>query len=43
MEMDLLHNCMKETLRMHPPLVLLMRKVKKPVQYKEYTIPAGDM
>lgn len=43
MEMDLLHNCMKETLRMYPPLILLMRKVKTDITYRGYTIPAGDI
>ncbi len=38
-EMELLHNCMKETLRMHPPLIMLMRKCLEPIQYKGYTIP----
>lgn len=28
--MDLLHACMKESLRMHPPLIFLMRKVLEP-------------
>lgn len=29
-KMDLMHACMKETLRMHPPLIFLMRKVLEP-------------
>lgn len=29
-KMDLLHAAMKETLRMHPPLIFLMRKVLEP-------------
>lgn len=29
-KMNLLHACMKETLRMHPPLIFLMRKVLEP-------------
>lgn len=29
-EMNTLHACMKETLRMHPPLIFLMRKVLEP-------------
>jgi sterol 14-demethylase len=52
-EMTLLHNCMKETLRMYPPLIMLMRQVIKPVTYKckdkktgkpvSYTVPKGDV
>lgn len=45
-KMELLHNCMREALRMHPPLVLLMRKCKKDVvikaKGKEYVVPEGD-
>ena len=45
-EMDLLHNCMREALRMHPPLVLLMRKCKKDVEVrsggKSFVVPGGD-
>mmetsp|Transcript_8466 Transcript_8466/g.10749 ORF Transcript_8466/g.10749 Transcript_8466/m.10749 type:complete len:392 (+) Transcript_8466:43-1218(+) len=29
--MDYLHNCIKETLRMHPPLIMLMRKAMQPM------------
>ena len=44
MEMQLLENCIKETLRMFPPLVVLMRKVlSADVSYKGYTIPKGDL
>lgn len=44
--MDLLHLCMREALRMYPPLIMLMRKALKPVKVKtskgeEYTIPTG--
>lgn len=42
-EMSLLHNCMKETLRMYPPLIMLMRKVKKELKYKQYTVPVNDI
>ena len=41
--MDLLENCVKETLRMYPPLILLLRKVLIPLQYKNYIIPKGDI
>lgn len=42
-QMTLLHACMKETLRLYPPLILLLRKVLVPMQYKGYTIPKGDV
>lgn len=28
---------------MYPPLIILMRKVMTPLQYKNYEIPAGDL
>jgi len=37
-----LENCVREALRMYPPLIILMRKVKKAFQYKDLTIPEGD-
>eukprot|EP00871_Galdieria_phlegrea_P005844 jgi/Galph1/747/GphlegSOOS_G5526.1 len=42
-KMNLLHMCVKETLRMYPPLILLMRKVLKPQFYKGYMIPENDI
>ena len=41
--MDYLHCCMKEALRLYPPLILLMRKVKKSIRYKDYIIPKDDI
>ncbi|GMH83041.1 hypothetical protein TL16_g09464, partial [Triparma laevis f. inornata] len=45
--MPLLHNCMREALRLHPPLVLLMRKVLKDLKVStggnDYVIPKGDV
>mmetsp|Transcript_11475 Transcript_11475/g.14215 ORF Transcript_11475/g.14215 Transcript_11475/m.14215 type:complete len:391 (+) Transcript_11475:476-1648(+) len=53
-EMPYLHNCMREALRLCPPLILLMRKALKPVPVtitscdgdkctmKKHVIPAGD-
>jgi len=38
-----LESCVREALRMYPPLIILMRKVKKDLHFKEYTIPAGDL
>lgn len=36
-----LDNVLKEVLRLHPPLIILMRKVMKDFQVKDYTIKAG--
>ncbi|RHY52644.1 hypothetical protein DYB28_003147 [Aphanomyces astaci] len=41
--MPVLHACIKETLRLTPPLILLMRKVMKDITCGEYTIPAGHL
>jgi sterol 14alpha-demethylase len=43
-KMDLMHAVMKETLRMHPPLIFLMRKCMEPrtALGGKYAIPAGD-
>jgi sterol 14-demethylase len=40
--MPLLYNCIKEALRMWPPLLFLMRKLMKDTVVGKYTIPAGD-
>ena len=42
-EMDLLNRCMKETLRMYPPLIILMRTALQSIQYRDYVIPKGDI
>ena len=45
--MEYLQNCVKESLRMHPPLILLMRMAMKDIETtlgnKTYTIPKGDI
>ncbi|KAI9028573.1 cytochrome P450 [Hyaloraphidium curvatum] len=41
-KMELLDACLKETLRIHPPIIAIMRKVIRDVQYKDYVIPAGN-
>jgi sterol 14alpha-demethylase len=45
--MDYLYSCVKEALRMHPPLIMLMRQamtdVKTTLNGKEYVIPKGDI
>jgi len=38
-----LENCIREALRMYPPLIMLMRKVLKPLEYKGMTIPVNDL
>lgn len=42
-KMPLMNACMRETLRLFPPLVLLLRKVKNDIKYKNYTVPKGDI
>ena len=42
-EIPELENAIKEALRLHPPLILLMRKVVHDFQYKAWTIPAGRL
>ncbi len=41
-EMTLLDECIRETLRLKPPIIVIMRKVMETVHYKEFTIPEGD-
>ncbi|XP_055337265.1 lanosterol 14-alpha demethylase-like [Paramacrobiotus metropolitanus] len=40
-DMDILDRCVKETLRLRPPIMTMMRMVKTDQFVKEYTIPAG--
>eukprot|EP00775_Hariotina_reticulata_P006190 gene6190-6426_t len=47
-EMEVLHRNITEALRIHPPLLLVMRYAKQPFsvttsQGKTYTVPAGDV
>ena len=42
-EIPLLECALKETLRLHPPLVILMRKVMYDFEYDGRTIPAGSL
>jgi sterol 14-demethylase len=42
-EIPLLEGVLKETLRMHPPLIILMRKVMHDFHFKNYTVKAGNM
>jgi sterol 14-demethylase len=42
-EIPLLEASIKEALRLHPPLILLMRLVTEDLRYGEWTIPAGKL
>jgi sterol 14-demethylase len=42
-EIPELENAIKEALRLHPPLILLMRKVMFDFQYKDWVVPAGKL
>jgi sterol 14-demethylase len=42
-EIPLLEAAIKEALRLHPPLILLMRKVTDDLHYKGWTIEAGKL
>ncbi len=42
-EIPLLECALKETLRLHPPLVILMRKVMSDFHYEHWTVPAGHL
>jgi sterol 14-demethylase len=42
-EIPVLESCLKETLRLHPPLIILMRKVTYDFHYKGWTVPAGHV
>lgn len=40
---SLLHNCLKESLRMAPPLIMLMRKVHTPFRVCGLTVPVNHL
>ena len=42
-EIRVLEAALKETLRLHPPLILLLRLAQEPVELGEWTLPAGTM
>eukprot|EP01138_Halocafeteria_seosinensis_P014360 gb/GECG01014661.1/.p1 GENE.gb/GECG01014661.1/~~gb/GECG01014661.1/.p1 ORF type:complete len:501 (+),score=68.80 gb/GECG01014661.1/:1-1503(+) len=42
-KMDLLGRCMKESIRLHPPLIFLMREVLTELKTPHHTIPKGDI
>jgi len=37
-----LESCVRETLRLVPPLIILMRKIMQPLKYGDYDLPVGD-
>lgn len=42
-KMTFLQDVIKEVLRLHPPLIFLLRKVLKEFRYNSYVVPAGKM
>jgi len=42
-KMDLLYRCIKEAIRMNPPLIMLMRKTLHDFEVKDMFIPTGDI
>lgn len=42
-KMDLLGRCMKESIRLHPPLIFLMREAVSDLQTPKHTVPKGDI
>ena len=42
-EIPRLESALKETLRLHPPLILLLRVAKEDIDFGDYRIPAGAM
>ena len=42
-EMPFAEQCARESIRRDPPLMMLMRKVLKPVQVGKYVVPEGDI
>jgi sterol 14-demethylase len=42
-EIPKLENAIKEALRLHPPLIILMRKVVYDFRFKDWTVPAGRL
>ena len=42
-DMPFLHACVKEALRVHPPIIFLMRKLMVDMKICDYDIPTGDV
>lgn len=46
--MELMHNCVREALRLHPPLIMLMRYARQDLtvnsrEGKSYVVPKGSI
>lgn len=41
-DMPFLHACMLEALRLHPPIIFLMRKLMVDKEFSGYSVPKGD-
>jgi len=42
-DMTLLENCIREALRLRPPIIVIWRKVLKDFTFENYTIPSGTL
>lgn len=42
-QQPVLENAVRECERLHPPLIILIRKALKPLAYRDYTVPAGAL
>ena len=40
---EALEHAVRECERLHPPLIMLIRKVLKPVRYRDYIVPVGTL
>ena len=40
---ETLEHAVRECERLHPPLIMLIRKVLKPLRYRDYSVPAGSL
>ena len=40
---EVLENAVRECERLHPPLIILIRKALRPMTYGDYTVPAGSL
>jgi sterol 14-demethylase len=41
--METLNNCVKETLRLRPPIIMVFRYTEVDWQFKDYVVPAGNL
>lgn len=42
-DMNFIHSCMKETLRLNPPIIVIWRTADVDFKYKDYVIPKGTL